>query len=98
MYGEHPIELGLGRGDGWVQAIAREPVYERLFASAFRDQPDPVTRPNVVNPNKAPAIRRFTLTTEQRSDLIAFLQSLTDDALLRDPRFANPWAVAHAER
>jgi cytochrome c peroxidase len=43
------------------------------------------------NPNKAAAIRGFTLTAEQRADLIAFLQSLTDDALLHDPRFANPW-------
>ncbi len=43
------------------------------------------------NPNKAPAIDGFTLTMEQRSDLIAFLESLTDDALLRDPRFADPW-------
>jgi cytochrome c peroxidase len=42
------------------------------------------------NPNKS---TRFaaSLTPEQRSDLIAFLQSLTDDALLRDPRFADPW-------
>jgi cytochrome c peroxidase len=43
------------------------------------------------NPNKAAAIRGFTLTTEQRGDLIAFLHSLTDEALLHDPRFANPW-------
>ena len=26
-----------------------------------------------------------------KSDLLAFLRSLTDDELLRDPRFANPW-------
>ena len=26
-------------------------------------------------------------------DLIAFLQSLTDDALLRDPRWSDPWAL-----
>ncbi len=43
------------------------------------------------NPNKAPAIRGFTLTPEQRADLIAFLRSLTDEELLHDPRFANPW-------
>ena len=40
---------------------------------------------------RAPSIRGFTLTPEQRADLIAFLQSLTDEALLRDPRFADPW-------
>ena len=43
------------------------------------------------NPNKTPAIRGFTLTPEQRSDLLAFLHSLTDEALLKDPRFADPW-------
>ncbi len=43
------------------------------------------------NPNKADAVRGFTLTAAQRADLIAFLESLTDDALLHDPRFANPW-------
>lgn len=43
------------------------------------------------NPNKAAAIAGFPLTLSQRSDLIAFLQSLTDESLLTDPRFANPW-------
>ncbi len=43
------------------------------------------------NPNKSATIRGFTLTPDQRADLIAFLQSLTDDGLLRDPRFGNPW-------
>ena len=26
-----------------------------------------------------------------RQDLLAFLRSLTDEELLRDPRFSNPW-------
>ncbi len=251
MYGTHPIELGLDRGDGWVDAFTRDPVYDRLFASAFRAEPDPITRENIVkaiasfqraivsarspydryhferddaaipdaakrgeilfhsrplscftchggvhfsgamgrgmapggvefhntglynlpgllsypaenpgvfettkqagdvgkfkaptlrniavtapymhdgsvatledavshyaaggrtipdgpyegighdNPNKAEAVRGFTLTTEQRSDLIAFLESLTDEELLRDPRFANPWPAARGGR
>ena len=46
------------------------------------------------NPNKSASIRGFTLTSEQRADLVAFLQSLTDEALLRDPRFSNPWTSA----
>jgi cytochrome c peroxidase len=45
------------------------------------------------NPNRSPAVRGFTLTGEQRADLIAFLASLTDDAVLHDPRFANPWTT-----
>jgi len=43
------------------------------------------------NPNKSPSIQGFALTSEQKTDLVAFLQSLTDEPLLRDPRFADPW-------
>jgi cytochrome c peroxidase len=43
------------------------------------------------NPNKSPTIRGFTLAPGQKADLLAFLQSLTDPEVLRDPRFANPW-------
>jgi cytochrome c peroxidase len=46
------------------------------------------------NPNKSPTIRGFTLTAAQRADLVAFLRSLTDEEVLRDPRFANPWISA----
>jgi cytochrome c peroxidase len=45
------------------------------------------------NPNKDPLIRGFRLTARNRADLVAFLQSLTDDSLLHDPRFSNPWPV-----
>lgn len=43
------------------------------------------------NPHKDPLVAGFHLTSEERQDLIAFLRSLTDEALLHDPRFANPW-------
>jgi cytochrome c peroxidase len=42
------------------------------------------------NPNKDHLVGGFRLSAEGQVDLIAFLQSLTDD-LLHDPRFANPW-------
>ncbi len=43
------------------------------------------------NPLKDEAVRGFWLTTGQRADLLAFLESLTDPALLTDARFADPW-------
>jgi cytochrome c peroxidase len=43
------------------------------------------------NPNKDPLIAGFNLSDRQRSDLIEFLKSLTDQAVLHDGRFANPW-------
>jgi cytochrome c peroxidase len=42
------------------------------------------------NPNKSAPLRGFPLTPADRTDLVAFLTSLTDAELLRDPRFSNP--------
>jgi len=46
------------------------------------------------NPNKDPLIGGFTLSQQDRGDLIEFLRCLTDDEVIRDPRFANPWQGA----
>lgn len=46
------------------------------------------------NPNKDPLIGGFTLSTEDRADLIEFLKSLTDEALIHDPHFSNPWPTS----
>lgn len=43
------------------------------------------------NPDKDPLVGGFELSPADRRDLIAFLQSLTDDAVLHDAKFANPW-------
>lgn len=43
------------------------------------------------NPFKDPRIRGFSITAEERGDLIAFLESLTDPGFVRDPRFSDPW-------
>ena len=36
-------------------------------------------------------IRGFPLTQQDRADLLAFLQSLTDPSLIQNPRYSNPW-------
>lgn len=43
------------------------------------------------NPYKSELIRGFELTDEEKADVIAFLESLTDEEFLTDPRFADPW-------
>ncbi len=43
------------------------------------------------NPYKSELINGFELTEAERADVIAFLESLTDDALIKDPRFADPF-------
>jgi len=42
------------------------------------------------NPNKSELLHGFTLSAEEQRDLIAFLESLTDEAFLSDPRFGPP--------
>lgn len=43
------------------------------------------------NPNKSIFVNGFDLTPERAEDLRAFLESLTDDEFVTDPRFADPW-------
>lgn len=42
-------------------------------------------------PRSDPQMKTFELTPRMVEDFIAFFESLTDDALLTDPAFANPW-------
>jgi cytochrome c peroxidase len=43
------------------------------------------------NPDKDPLIQGFKLSPADKNDLIEFLKALTDEAVLHDPGFANPW-------
>lgn len=49
----------------------------------------------VDQPNKTHILRPLTLTASEKSDLIEFLKSLTDQELIRDPRWSDPWPVTH---
>ena len=43
------------------------------------------------NPQLTESIEPLTLTEDERRNLIAFLESLTDRQALSDPRWSNPW-------
>jgi cytochrome c peroxidase len=43
------------------------------------------------NVHKSRFVKGFTLTDQERADLVAFLESLTDQAFVSDLRFADPW-------
>ncbi len=43
------------------------------------------------NPLKSGLVAGFTLTDSERDDLLQFLESLTDERFLEDPRLANPF-------
>ena len=38
-----------------------------------------------------PLLQAFTITEQEKADIIAFLESLTDEEFITDPRFADPW-------
>jgi len=46
-------------------------------------------------PTKSSFVRGFTLTEDERTALIAFLESLTDEGFLSNPSFSDPWPEGH---
>ena len=45
-----------------------------------------------LSPFKSEFVTGFELNDSERADLIAFLESLTDEQVLTDARFSNPFA------
>jgi cytochrome c peroxidase len=45
------------------------------------------------HPARSPFVRGFTLSRQERRDLVAFLHSLTDSTLVHSERYADPFAV-----
>ncbi len=77
--------------DGSVDTL--EAVIDEHYARGGRLVPDgPNAGDGRGNRFKSALVSGFTLTTEERDDLIAFLRSLTDREFLEDPRFADPFA------
>jgi cytochrome c peroxidase len=45
------------------------------------------------HPNKTRILKPFRLTESEKRDLVEFLRSLTDEGLLHNPRWSDPWSV-----
>ena len=43
------------------------------------------------NPYKSSFVQGFSMTEQDQADLVAFLQSLTDQDFVTNPRFSDPW-------
>ncbi|MCS6984354.1 MAG: di-heme enzyme [Leptospiraceae bacterium] len=50
------------------------------------------------NPFKSGFVKGFTLTPQERADIIAFLKSLTDCRFITNPKYANPWPAGHRNK
>ena len=52
---------------------------------------DHYARGGTGGPGRSRLVRGFAVTAGERADLVAFLESLTDEPLLTNPAFADPW-------
>ena len=51
-----------------------------------------------LNPFKDSLVKGFSLSASERADLLAFLDSLTDERFLLEPAFSDPWPPGHPAR
>lgn len=75
--------------DGSIATLGE--VLDHYAAGGRTLPPGPRAGVGRLNPNKAPNVDGFSMTAQDKHDVIAFLETLTDSAFLRDPRHANPW-------
>ena len=59
-----------------------------LFAAGGRAR----MQNGVPSPLQSPLVQPFALGAGEKDDLLAFLEALTDEEFLRDPRFSDPFA------
>jgi len=76
--------------DGSVKTL--EEAIEHYRVGGRTTKTGPLAGVGAENPNRSEFIKSFELSTTERDDLLAFLRSLTDEAILRDPRLSDPWA------
>jgi cytochrome c peroxidase len=76
--------------DGSIATL--EEVLDHYSAGGRTIERGPTAGDGHVSPLKEKFVAGFILNPAERGDVIAFLQSLTDDAFLTDPRFADPAA------
>lgn len=74
--------------DGSLATLAE--VVDHYAAGGTVTADGPLAGDGRENPNKSPLVRPFELSPEERADLVAFLESLTDERFLRDARFGPP--------
>jgi cytochrome c peroxidase len=81
--------------DGSIATL--EEVLDHYAAGGRTIESGPNAGDGHTSPLKEKFVAGFILSPAERADVIAFLQSLTDEAFLSDPRFADPFARERAE-
>ena len=74
--------------DGSIATLAD--VVEHYNAGGRNIEDGPLAGDGRMNPNKSPLVFPMNLNDQEKADLVAFLESLTDETFVADPRFAAP--------
>ncbi|MEJ7731553.1 MAG: MbnH family di-heme enzyme [Polyangiaceae bacterium] len=74
-------------------AATLDDVLEHYAAAGRTIESGPNAGDGSENPYKSDFLVGFELTAEERADLHAFFESLTDEAFLSDPQHADPWQL-----
>lgn len=82
--------------DGSVKTL--EDVIEHYDAGGRTISSGPNVGVGADNPNKSEFIKHIGFTELEKRDMLAFLQSLTDEEFLSDPALSNPWMPAAVTR
>jgi cytochrome c peroxidase len=88
-----PRDLGKFRPPSLRNVALTAPYMHDGSLATLDEVLDHYERGGVPSTSKSPLITGFTLTAQDRLDLLAFFESLTDAPLLADPRFASPWSA-----
>ncbi len=75
--------------DGSIATL--EQVVDFYAAGGRNIESGPLAGDGRMNPFKDSFVKGFTISEQDKSDLIAFLKSLTDTGFITDKRFSNPW-------
>jgi len=86
-----PEDMGRFRAPGLRNVAVTAPFMHDASIGTLGDVIDHYAAGGQASPLKDPLIAGFALAPTERLDLIAFLQSLTDETFLEDARFADPW-------
>jgi cytochrome c peroxidase len=82
--------------DGSVKTL--EEVIEHYSSGGRTIKTGPTAGVGAQNPNRSEFIKPFSLTPQEKADLVAFLRSLTDESLPTNPKLSNPWQPQVTQR
>ncbi len=76
--------------DGSIETL-REVIVDHYSVGGRTIKSGPNTGVGSKNPYKSNFLSGFSLNEEEIDDIVAFLESLTDESFITDPRFSNPF-------